>query len=61
MAGGRAGLTLRVGAPYGIYHQQGRGRPPRREILPTHGMPAAWRRVLTEQALLIAQRAAGAK
>lgn len=61
MAGGRIGLTLRVGAPYGVFHQQGRGRPPRREILPTRGMPAAWRRVLTEQSRLLAERAQGAR
>ncbi len=57
MTGGRIGLTLRVGVPYGIFHQEGRGRPPRREILPTRGMPAAWRRVLKEQAALLAARA----
>jgi hypothetical protein len=60
MTGGRIGLTLIVGAPYGIFHQQGRGRPPRREILPTRGMPAAWRRALDTQAKLLARRAAGA-
>jgi hypothetical protein len=57
MTGGRIGIALRIGAPYGIFHQGGRGRPPQRLIFPQHVMPATWRRVLTEQARILAQRA----
>lgn len=57
MSGGRIGLTLRIGAPYGVYHQLGNSRLPQRQIFPGHVMPATWRRVFDEQAKALARRA----
>ena len=59
MRGSRIGLTLVVGAPYGIFHQESKNqkRLPRREFLPTRGMPQSWRKVLDTQAKRIADQA----
>ena len=58
---GRIGLRHRVAAPYGVHHQYGapRANLPKREILPTQGLPPAWERILDDQALLLARRAVG--
>jgi hypothetical protein len=61
--GGRAGIEFRIGTRYGRFHQTGfRVRKtfvaPRR-ILPQHGIPQAWSRVLhdaTRQAIREASR-----
>jgi hypothetical protein len=63
MGGGRAGIKITVGAPYGAFHQLGfrvgRTKVPARRILPNRGLPAAWREILNRQAKFIADRAAG--
>lgn len=63
MSGGRAGIKITVGAPYGAFHQLGfrvgRTKVPARRILPNRGLPAAWREILNRQAKFIADRAAG--
>jgi hypothetical protein len=53
-------LLHRVNAPYGIHHQYGapRANLSQRMILPTKGLPPAWRRILDEQAKILARRAA---
>jgi hypothetical protein len=48
MQGGRAGLRLVLGAPYGYFHQVGTVHHPARRIFPQRGMPAAWRAVLED-------------
>lgn len=61
MTGGRLGLTIRIGARYGAFHQigfrVGRTRVPARKILPSRGMPAAWRAILNRHARELAARA----
>lgn len=59
MLASRIGLRHRVMAAYGVHHQYGapRAHLPKREILPTRGLPESWRRVLDEQAKLLARRA----
>ena len=51
---GRAGIRLTVAPRYGVFHQYGfrvgRARVAPRRILPTNGMPAAWRAVLKDAA-----------
>lgn len=58
--GGRAGLTIRTGAPYGYFHQVGfrvgRTNVPARPVLPDRGIPAPWRRVLEAAARRAARR-----
>lgn len=44
--GRRAGLVMRVGAPYGTFHQTGTRYMRARRILPQQGLPRAWRDVL---------------
>jgi hypothetical protein len=48
--GGRAGIALKSGAPYGAFAQVGfrvgRTRVPPRRIFPQRGIPAAWKKVL---------------
>ncbi len=46
--GGRAGLVVKIGAPYGTFHQTGTRFMVARRIMPQFGMPAAWRAVLTD-------------
>lgn len=50
--GGRAGIVLKSGAPYGAFHQVGfrvgRTRVAPRRIFPQRGLPAEWSRVLAE-------------
>jgi len=59
--GGRAGIRLKVGRPYGYFHQVGfrvgRTRVPPRRILPQFGMPAAWREALAEAAREVGRQA----
>lgn len=61
MEGVRIGLTLRVGARYGAFHQigfrVGKTKVPARKVLPNRGIPAAWRAVLDRRAREIAARA----
>ena len=58
--GGRAGLTIRTGAPYLYFHQVGfrvgRTQVPARPVLPDRGLPASWRRVLDAAARRAARR-----
>jgi hypothetical protein len=56
---GRIGLRHFVHAPYGIHHQHGapRANLPKREILPTRGLPPSWRIVLDAQVRVLAGRA----
>ena len=65
MTGGRAGLTIRIGAPYGAFAQTGfrvgKTRVPPRRILPSRGMPAAWREILVRKARELAAKARGAR
>jgi hypothetical protein len=61
MAGVRIGLTLRVGARYGAFHQVGfrvgKTKVPPRRILPNRGIPAAWRTAIERRARELAARA----
>lgn len=61
MTGVRIGLTLRVGARYGAFHQLGfrvgKTKVPARKVLPNRGIPAAWRAVLDRRARELAARA----
>lgn len=58
--GGRAGLLIRLGMPYGYFHQvgfrAGRTSVPARRILPQFGLPAGWRRILEDSARRCARR-----
>jgi phage gpG-like protein len=47
---GPAGITLTVGAKYGVFHQTGTRNMAARRILPAFGLPAAWRKVLDDAA-----------
>lgn len=51
---GRGGILIEVGASYGAFHQvgfrRGKTRVPARKILPSRGMPAAWRTILDRRA-----------
>lgn len=64
--GNKAGLRVRLGAPYGYFHQVGyrnarTGRKvPARRILPQFGMPVAWNMALRRAATSIARRASRA-
>ena len=40
---GASKLVLYFGEPYGIYHQRGTSRMPRRAIFPDRGIPEKWR------------------
>lgn len=55
--GGRAGVRVVVGAPYGAFHQTGTARMPARKILPDRGMPAAWRAAFETSARALARKA----
>jgi hypothetical protein len=61
MTGMRVGLTIRIGARYGAFHQVGfrvgRTKVKPRKILPNRGMPASWRVILTRHARELARRA----
>ena len=61
MQGVRIGLTLRVGARYGAFHQigfrVGKTKVPPRRVLPNRGIPAAWRAALDRRARELAARA----
>ena len=50
--GGRAGIRLKLGAPYGFFHQVGfrvgKTKVAPRRILPQFGIPATWRKVLDD-------------
>lgn len=46
MPGGRRGVRLVIGAPYGYFAQVGTKHAPARPIFPTRGLPASWRAVL---------------
>jgi phage gpG-like protein len=63
-SGGRAGLVLKAGAPYGAFHQVGfrvgRTRVAPRRIFPQRGLPAAWRAVLDAAARQAAREARAA-
>ncbi len=58
MAGGRAGVRIVVGAPYGIFHQTGTANMPARRILPQQGMPASWRVAITREMRRLLKEAA---
>lgn len=64
MFGGRAGVRLVVGQPYGVFHQfgfrVGRTRVKPRRILPQFGLPGSWRAAI-ERAALRATREAKRK
>jgi hypothetical protein len=55
--GGRAGLRVVVGMPYGSFHQTGTSRMPARKILPERGMPAAWREAFVAAARKLTRQA----
>ena len=59
--GNRAGLHIKVGAPYGAFHQVGfrvgKTKVGPRRILPAFGMPASWRDVFARQAAKLAREA----
>lgn len=59
LSGSRIGLRHRVEAGYGVHHQHGapRSNLPKREILPTKGLPETWRKVLDETAAELAAEA----
>lgn len=63
--GGRAGITIRIGRPYGAFHQigfrVGKTRVKPRRILPNRGMPASWREILNRKARELGQRARAAR
>lgn len=65
MGNGRIGLTIRIGARYGAFHQVGfrvgKTKVPARKILPNRGMPYAWRAALNRRARELAARAAGGR
>lgn len=60
-SGGRAGIRVTIGAPYGKFAQLGfrvgRTRVPPRRILPAQGIPASWRRILDQSARQAAKEA----
>ena len=49
-----AGIRIRLGEPYGYFHQVGfrvgKTRVPARRVLPQFGMPAKWREILIASA-----------
>ena len=47
---GRAGISLTVGAPYGVFHQTGTKNMAKRRILPDGAMPKAWSAILKQAA-----------
>jgi hypothetical protein len=59
--GGRAGIRLVLGAPYGFFHQvgyrNGRTKVPPRRILPQYGIPRAWALILRQAARVAARKA----
>jgi hypothetical protein len=61
MTGGRIGLTIRIGARYGAFHQVGfrvgKTKVQPRKILPSQGMPSVWRAILDRHARELARRA----
>lgn len=61
--GTRAGLLIKVGAPYGYFHQVGfrvgRTAVPARRVLPEYGLPALWRRILDRAASRAARKLVG--
>jgi hypothetical protein len=63
MGGNRIGLTIRVGARYGAFHQVGfrvgKTRVAPRRILPSQGMPAEWRDILRKLARELARKTVG--
>jgi hypothetical protein len=63
MTGGRIGLTIRIGARYGAFHQVGfrvgKTKVKPRKILPSQGMPSSWRAILDRHARELARRAGG--
>jgi len=58
--GNRAGLHIVVGARYGAFHQTGTKYMVARRILPSQGMPMAWRRLLVAATRRLAKQAAEA-
>lgn len=62
-ARGRAGLTIKTGAPYAYFHQVGfrvHGRKVQsRPVLPDRGIPAVWKRILDDAARRAARRLVG--
>lgn len=60
-AGGRAGVELRTGAPYGKFAQVGfrvgTARVKPRRIFPDRGLPREWSRVLNDSARMAAREA----
>ena len=55
--GGRAGIRVVVGAPYGAFHQTGTSNMPARKILPDRGMPSSWRTAFEMSARKLAREA----
>ncbi len=59
--GGRAGLLIKLGAPYGYFAQVGfrvgKTKVPARRILPQFGVPSAWRIALRDAARRAARKA----
>jgi hypothetical protein len=58
---GPAGISIRLGARYGFFHQvgfrAGRTRVPPRRVLPQYGLPRAWSAILTAAAKQAAREA----
>jgi hypothetical protein len=44
-----AGIQVKLGAPYGAFHQVGTRAMPARTILPSHGLPASWRDAIARE------------
>jgi len=59
--GGRAGLLIKLGAPYGYFAQVGfrvgKTRVPPRRVLPQYGLPVAWKLALRDAARRAARKA----
>lgn len=60
MSGGRAGIVLHAGAPYGAFHQVGfrvgKTRVAPRRMFPNRGLPAAWLTILAARSKEIARK-----
>lgn len=52
-----AGVSIVLGAPYGVFHQYGTPKMAARPILPTKGMPKSWSAIIRTAASRLLKKA----